>query len=212
MSLISDVFSAIGLAPDQNPTHGPGRTPAARSRSQPCPRYEARSVSPLPGFITRAPEPQPNPHSARGTAAAPPTAAISCLGAFRNAGRRSAWLDRRCRRPKARTCQGLSARRLSIGNCQGDAPCHWTNIRERGRKFTLGRRDSKPSVGLVLKRSSTRGYTADYPTDIKRGRDFQLSSCWARSAGPASMSMGSFAVPREWTDWAPLDGSRRRSM
>jgi hypothetical protein len=33
---------------------------------------------------------------------------------------------------------------------------------------TLGRCDSKPSVGLVLKRSSTRGYTADYPTDIKR--------------------------------------------
>jgi hypothetical protein len=39
---------------------------------------------------------------------------------------------------------------------------------QRGRKFARGRRDSKPSVGLVLKRSSTRGYTAGHPTDIKR--------------------------------------------
>ena len=39
---------------------------------------------------------------------------------------------------------------------------------ERGHKFTLGRCDSKPSVGLVLKGSSTRSYTAEHPTDIKR--------------------------------------------
>jgi hypothetical protein len=33
------------------------QTPAARSRSQSCPRYEAKWLSPLPRFITRAPEP-----------------------------------------------------------------------------------------------------------------------------------------------------------
>src|SRR6266480_2821644 len=68
----------------------------------------------------------------------------------------------------ARTCQDLSARRLSIQQCQGNAPSIGRTSGERGRKYTLGRRDSKPSVGLVLKRSSTRGYTAEYPTDIKR--------------------------------------------
>jgi len=35
---------------------------------------------------------------------------------------------------------------------------------ERGRKFSLGRCDSKPSVRLLLKRSSIRGYIADNPT------------------------------------------------
>ena len=39
---------------------------------------------------------------------------------------------------------------------------------ERGRKLTRGRCDSNPSVGLVLKRSSIRGYTAEHPIDIKR--------------------------------------------
>jgi hypothetical protein len=33
------------------------KTPAARSRSQSRPRYEAKWVSPLPRFIARAPEP-----------------------------------------------------------------------------------------------------------------------------------------------------------
>ena len=32
------------------------KTPAARSPSQSCPRYEPKSVSPLPRFITRASE------------------------------------------------------------------------------------------------------------------------------------------------------------
>ncbi len=46
----------------------------------------------------------------------------------------------------------------------------------RGRKLTLGRRDSKPSVALVLQRSSTPSYTAKHPTDIT-ARDFPLYSC-----------------------------------
>jgi len=46
----------------------------------------------------------------------------------------------------ARTCQDLSARRLSIQQCQGNAPSIGRTSGERGRKYTLGRRDSKPSV------------------------------------------------------------------
>jgi hypothetical protein len=73
----------------------------------------------------------------------------------------------RCRRPSelvktfrhgAYQFSNAKGMRRTIGRTSG----------ERGRKYTLGRRDSKPSVGLVLKRSSTRGYTAEHPTDIKR--------------------------------------------
>ena len=46
-----------------------------------------------------------------------------------------------------------------------------------GAKLTLGRRDSRPSVGLIQQRSSTRGYTARAPDRYQTARDFQLSSC-----------------------------------
>ena len=48
-----------------------------------------------------SPAPRLNPHSARRTAAAPPTA-ISCLGAFPTPAARACGLIRDCRRPK--TC------------------------------------------------------------------------------------------------------------
>ena len=41
----------------KRPKISSSKTPAARSRSQSCPGHEARWGSPLPHFISRAPEP-----------------------------------------------------------------------------------------------------------------------------------------------------------
>jgi hypothetical protein len=57
---------------------------------------------------------------------------------------------------------------LSIQQCKVMRRTIGQTSGESRRKFNRGRRDSMPSVGFILKRSSTRGYTAEHPTDIKR--------------------------------------------
>jgi hypothetical protein len=74
----------------------------------------------------------------------------------------------------ANSSRSFGTASIKFSNAKGMRRTIGRTSGERGRKFTFGRRDSTPSVGLVLKRSSTRGYTAEHPTDIKR---LATSSC-----------------------------------
>jgi hypothetical protein len=91
---------------------------------------------------------------------------------FSDAGRPSASIGSSSRRPKTlyerELVKAFPHGAYQFSNAKGMRRTRTSD--ERGRKYTLGRRDSKPSVALVLQRSSTPSYTAEHPTDINGSR------------------------------------------